>query len=158
MRIFREIISKIEPLYDEKYTSLEKCCEYFKLNSNDKVFHNALFDSYMTARLICKIYETIDSHHDLYKEFDYNEKSMESHYLAYKKNKIEHYKNNNYNSNNNNIIRNNNIINNINIKENNNDIEKVEKKFYKNNNMEKKEENPEEQIPDDDTLEELLKK
>ena len=73
MRIFREIVSKNEPLYDEKYTSLEKCCEYFGLKSNDKVFHNALFDSYMTARLVCKIYEKIDSDPSLYKDFDYNQ-------------------------------------------------------------------------------------
>ena len=89
MRIFREIISKNEPSYDEKYTSLEKCCEYFGLKSNDTVFHNALFDSYMTARLICKIYEKIDSDPILYKDFDYNQESMDSHFFVYKKQKIE---------------------------------------------------------------------
>ena len=90
MRIFREIISKNEPLYDEKYTSLTKCCEYFGLKSNDKVFHNALFDSYMTARLVCKIYEKIDSDPLLYKDFNYNnQESLDSHYLVYQKRKKE---------------------------------------------------------------------
>ena len=94
MRIFREIISITDPLYDEKYTSLEKCCEYFNFNSNDKVFHNALFDSYMTARLVCKLYEKIESNPVLYKDFDYNQQSMDSHFYVYKKNQMEHFKNN----------------------------------------------------------------
>jgi len=96
MRIFREIISKYDPLYDEKYTTLEKCCEYFGLKTNYKVFHNALFDSYMTARLIGKMYEKIDSDPELLKDFNYNEVSMDSHYFVYKKHKIENYNNNNY--------------------------------------------------------------
>ena len=94
MRIFREIISKAEPLYDEKYTSLEKCCEYFGLKTNGKIFHNALFDSYMTARLVCKLYEKIESDPVLYKDFDYNQQSMDSHFYVYKKNQMEHFKNN----------------------------------------------------------------
>ena len=98
MRIFREIVSQNEPLYDEKYTSLEKCCEYFGLNTNDKVFHNALFDSYMTARLICKLYEKIDSDPILYKDFDYNNESKDSHYYAYINNKFD--KNNKFQKNN----------------------------------------------------------
>ena len=97
MRIFREIISKNEPLYDEKYTSLEKCCEYFGLKVNDKIFHNALFDSYMTARVVCKIYEKIDSNPILYKDFDYNnQKSLESHYFSYIRHKVENYNKNNF--------------------------------------------------------------
>ena len=96
MRIFREIISKEEPLYDEKYTSLEKCCEYFGLKSNDKIFHNALFDSYMTARLVCKLYEKIDSNPTLYKEFDYNkQESLDAHFYIYKKHKMENFNINN---------------------------------------------------------------
>ena len=97
MRIFREIISKNNPLYDEKYTSLEKCCEYFGLKTNDKIFHNALFDSFMTARLVCKIYEKIDSDPVLYKDFDYNnQSSLDSHFSAYKKQTIENYNNHQY--------------------------------------------------------------
>ena len=94
MRIFREIISKEEPLYDEKYTSLEKCCDYFGIKSNDKVFHNALFDSYMTARLVCKLYEKIDSNPVFYKDFDYNkQESLDAHYYIYKKQQMEHFNN-----------------------------------------------------------------
>ena len=88
MRIFREIISKEEPLYDEKYTSLEKCCEYFGIKSNGKIFHNALFDSYMTARLVNKLYQKIDSNPAFYKDFDYNnQESLDTHYYIYKKHK-----------------------------------------------------------------------
>jgi len=92
MRIFREIISKEEPLYDEKYTSLEKCCEYFGLKSNGKIFHNALFDSYMTARLVGKLYQKIDENPSLFKEFDYNkQESLDKHYYIYKQHQLEHF-------------------------------------------------------------------
>ena len=141
MRIFREIVSKNEPLYDEKYTSLEKCCEYFGLKSNDKVFHNALFDSYMTARLVCKIYEKIDSDPALYKDFDYNQESMDSHFLVYKKHKME---NNNYNSYNNYIINSKNNKDNLlpfsSSKKNDNNNEKI-KEYYIIENIKEKVEN-----------------
>ena len=137
MRIFREIISVTDPLYDMKYTSLEKCCEYFNFHSNDKVFHNALFDSYMTARLVCKIFEKIDSDPVLYKEFSYNQQSMDSHFLVYKKNQMEHFKNNNhYNKSNfKNNYNNSNLINNATDKKMESDKEK-EKLFTKNKNDE----------------------
>ena len=94
MRIFREIISKEEPLYDEKYTSLEKCCEYFGIKSNGKIFHNALFDSYMTARLVNKLYQKIDSNPAFYKDFDYNnQESLDTHYYIYKKHQMENFNN-----------------------------------------------------------------
>ena len=99
MRIFREIISKEEPLYDEKYTSLEKCCEYFGIKSNGKIFHNALFDSYMTARLVNKLYQKIDSNPTFYKDFDYNkQESLDAHYYIYKKHKMEHFNNSEHHS------------------------------------------------------------
>ena len=78
MRMFRKIISREEPLYDEKYTSLEKCCEYFGLKTNEKIFHNALFDSYMTARLVCKLFEKIESDPTLYKEFGYHKQKFDN--------------------------------------------------------------------------------
>ena len=78
MRMFRKIISREEPLYDEKYTSLEKCCEYFGLKTNEKIFHNALFDSYMTARLVCKLFEKIESDPILYKEFGYHKQKFDN--------------------------------------------------------------------------------
>ena len=60
MRIFKDIIGKIDIRYSDTFTSLTNCCEYFKLKSNENNFHNALFDSFMTSRMICKIYETLD--------------------------------------------------------------------------------------------------
>lgn len=139
MRIFREIISKNEPLYDEKYTSLEKCCEYFGLKSNDKVFHNALFDSYMTARLVCKIYEKIDSDPSLYKDFDYNnQESMDSHFLVYQKQKFLHMNNNN--GNNSSLFPKNNNSLSISLNHNNN-IEKNFKLNLTNNSIKENEKN-----------------
>jgi len=97
MRIFREILSKVDPLYDEKYFTLEKCCEYFGLQTSGKIFHNALFDSYMTARLMSKIYEKIDDTPLLTKEFNYDkQESLDTHYFVYKKQKIENHNNNDY--------------------------------------------------------------
>ena len=31
MRIFTEVIGKIDPLYYDKFVNLEKCCEFFNL-------------------------------------------------------------------------------------------------------------------------------
>ena len=157
MRIFREIISKIDPLYDEKYTSLEKCCQYFGLKTNDKIFHNALFDTFMTARLVCKIYEKIDSDSVLYKDFDYNQDSLESHYLVYKKHKAENLKNKNlnYKSNNRNpsyIKIEKNIINDENI---NNEFVKENKN---NKNIKEKAEDKEDKfVLSNDIIDEIFK-
>ena len=72
MRIFKEIIGRIEPYFDDKFICLEKCCRFFELNSNEKCFHNALFDSFMTGRVICKLYEVLDTNLELQKELKYN--------------------------------------------------------------------------------------
>ena len=72
MRIFKEIIGRIEPYFDDKFICLEKCCRFFELNSNEKCFHNALFDSFMTGRVICKLYEVLDRNLELQKELKYN--------------------------------------------------------------------------------------
>ena len=72
MRIFKEIIGKIEPYFDDKFICLEKCCKFFELNSNEKCFHNALFDSFMTGRVICKLYEILDTNLELQRELNYD--------------------------------------------------------------------------------------
>ena len=72
MRIFKEIIGRIEPYFDDKFICLEKCCRFFELNSNEKCFHNALFDSFMTGRVICKLYEVLDNNLELQKELNYD--------------------------------------------------------------------------------------
>ena len=71
MRIFKEIIGRIEPYFDDKFICLEKCCRFFELTSNDKSFHNALFDSFMTGRVISKLYETLDNNPELRTELNY---------------------------------------------------------------------------------------
>ena len=72
MRIFKEIIGRIEPYFDDKFICLEKCCRFFELNSNEKCFHNALFDSFMTGRVICKLYEILDTNLELQRELNYD--------------------------------------------------------------------------------------
>ena len=71
MRIFKEIVGRIEPYFDDKFICLEKCCRFFELNSNDKSFHNALFDSFMTGRVIGKLYEMLDNDSELRTELNY---------------------------------------------------------------------------------------
>ena len=61
MKMFKEVVGRIEPNYYDKYVCLEKCCDYFGLKATSNSFHNANFDAFMTARMICKLYEIIDN-------------------------------------------------------------------------------------------------
>ena len=61
MKMFKDVVGKIEHNFYDKYVCLEKCCEYFKLKANTNSYHNALFDAFMTARMVCKLYEIIDN-------------------------------------------------------------------------------------------------
>ena len=131
MRIFTEVIGKIDPLYYDKFVNLEKCCEYFNLQSNKNSYHNALFDSFMTARLIDKLYELIEGNQILRKKIYFGQKFIDN-YLMGKNSKINNFnKNNNFIKNNkekdkkiieNKNIKLNNNINNNNIENTNNNI------------------------------------
>ena len=72
MKMFKDIIGKKEKKFYDKYVCLEKCCEYFGLKATNSMFHNALFDAFMTARMICKLYELIEKDNNLKKEIKYN--------------------------------------------------------------------------------------
>ena len=85
MRIFTEVIGKIDPLYYDKFVNLEKCCEFFKLKCEKDSYHNALFDSFMTARLIDKLYELIEGNQLLKKKIYIGQKSIDN-YLRGKNN------------------------------------------------------------------------
>ena len=61
MKMFKDVVGRIEHNFYDKYVCLEKCCEYFKLKANTNSYHNALFDAFMTARMVCKLYEIIDN-------------------------------------------------------------------------------------------------
>jgi len=91
MRIFKDIIGKIDLKYSNTFTSLSNCCEYFKLKSNENNFHNALFDSFMTSRMICKIYETLDKNVNLRKKMGYDQQVIDCffHESKRKKNDIK---------------------------------------------------------------------
>ena len=77
MRIFMDVIGKIDFKYSNIFTSLVNCCEYFNLKSPDNNFHNGLFDSFMTSRMVCKIYETLDKNPILRKKLGYNQKALD---------------------------------------------------------------------------------
>jgi DNA polymerase III epsilon subunit-like protein len=65
MRIFYNVVSKIDLKYSLSFTNLGKCCEYFNIKSEENNFHNALFDAFMTARMICQIYDLLDKNKQL---------------------------------------------------------------------------------------------
>ena len=61
MKMFKDVVGRINHNYYDKYICLEKCCEYFGLKANNCSYHNALFDAFMTARMVCKLYELIEN-------------------------------------------------------------------------------------------------
>ena len=61
MKMFKDVVGRINPEFYDKYVCLEKCCEYFKLKATNNYYHNALFDAFMTARMVCKVYEMIEN-------------------------------------------------------------------------------------------------
>ena len=89
MRIFKDIIGKIDIRYRDTFTSLTNCCEYFKLKSNENNFHNGLFDSFMTSRMICKIYETLDKNANLRKKMGYDQQVIDCFFKESKRKKNE---------------------------------------------------------------------
>ena len=90
MRIFYNVISKIDLKYSLSFSNLGKCCEYFNIKSDKNNFHNALFDSYMTARVICHIYELLDKNKELRnnKQINYTTNSIDSLFQLNKDNSI----------------------------------------------------------------------
>ena len=135
MRIFMDIIGKIDIKYSNTFTSLTNCCEYFKLKSNNKNFHNALFDSFMTSRMICKIYETLDKNVNLRKKLGYNQQAIDGFFVGSKRKANDIIKNNKNNKNNKNKNIENKMINN-NINNSAKDIKNI-KGFNKLNILEK---------------------
>jgi len=77
MRIFMDVIGKMDIKYDNTFTSLVNCCEFFKIKSPENNFHNALFDSFMTSKMIIKIYEALDNNINLRKKVGYNQKALD---------------------------------------------------------------------------------
>jgi DNA polymerase III epsilon subunit-like protein len=81
MKMFKDVVGRIEHNYYDKYVCLEKCCEYFGLKANNNCYHNALFDAFMTARLVCKLYELIENDSrfkNFKKEIKYNPNSYKN--------------------------------------------------------------------------------
>jgi len=53
LKIFKEIF----PFLSRNICSLKKCCEYLDLKPPSDNFHSAIFDSFMTARMVCRFFE-----------------------------------------------------------------------------------------------------
>ena len=128
MRIFKDIIGKIDIRYRDTFTSLTNCCEYFKLKSNENNFHNGLFDSFMTSRMICKIYDTLDKNANLRKKMGYDQQVIDCFFKESKRKKNEIKKNSKIKEDKNKIKTYNNINNkniNLNIINSAKDIKKI---------------------------------
>ena len=71
MHIFREIVGKIEPLFDKNYITSKEFSDYFnvepELESEKEHFH-----CFINIGIMRKIYNLIDNDPILYKDFDYN--------------------------------------------------------------------------------------
>ena len=74
MRIFKKIIGKENSLYSQRFCKLKECCDYLYIFANVEKYHNVIFDTTMTARLICKLYQKIDENPLLYKDIILNDK------------------------------------------------------------------------------------
>ena len=53
LKIFKEIF----PFLSRNICSLKKCCEYLDLKPPSDNYHSAIFDSFMTARMVCRFFE-----------------------------------------------------------------------------------------------------
>ena len=90
MRIFQNVISKVNEGFYLNFSSLKHCCNYFNLENNENQFHNALFDSYMTARLMNKIYDLLDMNKHLKNDKNINLTNSLDNFIINKKEGKKH--------------------------------------------------------------------
>ena len=57
MKLFKAIMF---PDSTKKNYSLSFCCDFLNLKSQEDHFHSAIFDSYMTARVVCFLIDWIN--------------------------------------------------------------------------------------------------
>ena len=59
LRIMKDVFGK---MFDgQKFSfKLQNCAKLFKIANQEEAFHNALFDSFVTAKLIVKIYQFVN--------------------------------------------------------------------------------------------------
>ena len=119
MKVFGEIMKKNFPELKVKKKLID-CCNYFNIKpySLDGLFHNGLFDTIMTAKLICKLYEFQEGKFkkdDLLKNIKNYQNSnllIEDNKISINKSEIVNIKNN-FNENIINQNKNSDIVNNI---------------------------------------------
>lgn len=119
MKVFGEIMKKNFPELKVKKKLID-CCNYFNIKpySLDGLFHNGLFDTIMTAKLICKLYEFKEGKFkkdDLLKNIKNYQNSnllIEDNKISINKSEIVNIKNN-FNENIINQNKNSDIVNNI---------------------------------------------
>lgn len=90
MKIFKNIFF---PFSKHKKFSLASCCEYLNLYSPQDNFHSAIYDAFMTARLLCKIYDALELINSLNSAFSQIEKEYDVN-----NNKINEIEDNLYNN------------------------------------------------------------
>ena len=76
LKIFKNLV---KPNSIKKKFALDYCCEYFKLTAPKDNFHSAIFDAFMTARVICCLFGFNN------KKENYNNISSENHILINEK-------------------------------------------------------------------------
>ena len=62
MKLFKQMV---EPYSSKQNYSLEYCCNHFKLNSQRENFHSAIFDAFMTGRLVCALFRFRPSYNEV---------------------------------------------------------------------------------------------
>ena len=60
LRIMKDVFGKVFDGEQKFSFKLQNCAKLFKICNQDEVFHNALFDSLVTAKLIVKIYQFVN--------------------------------------------------------------------------------------------------
>ena len=56
MKIFKKVFSEVDPTLKAN-VKLSNCCNYLGIKAMNENYHNALYDAYMCARLICFIFD-----------------------------------------------------------------------------------------------------
>ena len=59
MKIFKTYILPGIPFSENQSCSLSNCCEFYRLTSPRENFHSAIYETFMTARLVCSMFKTI---------------------------------------------------------------------------------------------------
>ena len=90
MRIFHDMYGRVNP-GAARFKRLSECCEIVGLKAQDESYHNALYDAEMTAKLMCKLFEILDTNPILMndKELNYARNTLDNYNIRNVKNVME---------------------------------------------------------------------